>query len=428
MNRLVCLLVFCEISGAAFAAAPQVSGVSLSQDAAQRVTISYTLANAPAIITVDVRTNGVSVGDRNLRWMSGDVNRLVTTEGAHTVTWPAFLHQVDEDSLMNAEAVVTAWTTNFPPQYMVVDLGRENDVTYYTSVDALPTENGPTDNVYRVTQMLFRRIDAKGRQFSVGQGDTVHTVTMDHDYYIGVHECTQWQWIRNGMGLNNGGYVFLTNQTDQAGRPIDKVGFSVVRGDVNHPDAPTSSSFLGLLRARTGLPFDLPGEVEWEIAARAGNDERHWNDGSVQALAPDNNRIDTNLNKIARHHFNAKDLSAATISENGDVSGSVSDPDRWVDDSFGTAAVGSYKPNNWGLYDMAGNVWEMCLDEVGRDAKDIDGTIFHAATTAANNILRGGSALNGPGWMTLLGRNSAGRTTTGNYRGFRVALPLASVE
>ena len=57
----------------------------------------------------------------------------------------------------------------------------------------------------------------------------------------------------------------------------------------------------------------------------------------------------------------------------------------------GTAAVGSYKPNNWGLYDMHGNVEEWCLDWAVAHLRTFSVTDPKGATSASYRIARGGS-------------------------------------
>ena len=87
MNIKVILgLSFAVSSMVAFADpnAPQVTLVSVSQDAATHlVTATYTL-DEPAIITFDVKTNGVSIGGANLTHAYGDVHRVVEA-GEHTL-------------------------------------------------------------------------------------------------------------------------------------------------------------------------------------------------------------------------------------------------------------------------------------------------------------------------------------------------------
>ena len=62
---------------AAMPAIPEQS-VRLSQNSLNRlVTISYTLENAPAIVTADVLTNGVSIGDEHLTAVYGDINKAM---------------------------------------------------------------------------------------------------------------------------------------------------------------------------------------------------------------------------------------------------------------------------------------------------------------------------------------------------------------
>ena len=95
------LSIFAVVSSAlapAFAAAPQVSNVTMTQDFSARTEITYELTGAPAIVTVDIQTNAnasgeaswVSIGAENLVGISGDVHRKidVTGEGEHrTIIW-----------------------------------------------------------------------------------------------------------------------------------------------------------------------------------------------------------------------------------------------------------------------------------------------------------------------------------------------------
>ena len=82
--------VFAATTLAASASVATVSGVSVSQDSAGRVTVGYSI-DAPAVITVDFQTNVngsayASIGVEHVKTVWGDVNRVVQS-GSRTLTW-----------------------------------------------------------------------------------------------------------------------------------------------------------------------------------------------------------------------------------------------------------------------------------------------------------------------------------------------------
>jgi len=141
--------------------------------------------------------------------------------------------------------------------------------------------------------------------------------------------------------------------------------------------------FCQKLSQKTGKNYRLPSESEWEYACRAGTKTRYY--------FGDNER---RLDKYA-----------------------------WHDRS--THPVGEKKPNNWGLYDMHGNVWEWCEDGWHEDYQNApkDGTAWndnHSQTD--RRVLRGGSSFV---YERIL--RSAFRCTydfRDGYYGFRVAVSI----
>ena len=237
--------------------------------------------------------------------------------------------------------MVTAWSLDNTPDYMVVDLAATNTVRYYPGVEFLPDskirQNGAqsgavTNNpVYKTSKLLMRKIMTRGVEWTMGSadGETLrtaaseepHAVTLTNNYYIGVFEVTQSQW--KNIATNSSLAANFT--VDGAMRPMEKTSYNEIRNAANSttadpsydwPADPNPSSFLGLLRSKTGLDFDLPSEAQWEFAARAGNGSGFWNNGSeVQNLYRD-----TNLDALGRNLHNNPTGESNTAAERMDPS------------------------------------------------------------------------------------------------------------
>jgi formylglycine-generating enzyme required for sulfatase activity len=437
---------------AAVSASPSVSNVKMTQDAASRVvTVTYDLGDEPAIVTLDITTNDVSIGAENIFHLSGHVNRKVSGGSGKTITWKPDRswngHRIKDGSV---KAVVKAWATNSPPDYMVVDLTGTVEPRFYTCEKALPgglLEN----NYYRTTAMVMRRIPADGITWTMGNSgnetgtgnyaarEWQHTVTMDHDYYMAVFEMTQGQYY-HAIGQKhyrdaNDMTQDTFDEVDWELRPLDNVRYVEIRNNAtpyvyhasfknyDYPAIPNSASIIGKLRTKTGVMFELPSEAEWEYACRAGTGEGFWNDGSrISAGAKC-----TNLpGRVSYNDGNPVQ---------GDENFGVEDKHKWTSQN-GTAIVGSYSSNKWGLYDMHGNVWEWCNDfwvedcsglkeylSSGAANADGDNLLNGAANTGRYRVRRGGCWVNDVNCCRSAHRNYEGQYSRENI-GFRLVCPV----
>ncbi|MBQ3345308.1 MAG: formylglycine-generating enzyme family protein [Kiritimatiellae bacterium] len=337
-----------------FAGTPVVSDVQMVQSGNRLVRVTYRL-DAPAIVTFDVQTNGSSIGAVNLTNAVGDVSRRIdrvgetcTIEWQPRKSWPGMEAE-------NAKAVVTAWSLQAPPDYMVVSMTSLSNVVFYASADAVP--GGVTNDAYKTDKLVMRRIHAAGNRFQMGSlagesGRTAsrevpHDVTFTNDYYIGIYPLTQQQLLLVQGSAPSRFYGCKNWQM----RPVENLYYGLVRGtdtayrwsslNPSHEVDMRDGYCLGSFRRFTGLELDLPTEAQWEIACRAGT-RSAFNDGtdSMDAVGWNSSNwgYDPNCSSNETH------------------------------------VVGLLKPNAWGLYDMHGNVGEMCLDWFSTGVYFSDGT------------------------------------------------------
>jgi len=224
--------------------------------------------------------------------------------------------------------------------------------------------------------VTFEMVDVQGGSFMMGclpafGGDChdeekpSHRVTLP-DYFIGKYQVTQLLW-RAVMGNNPGIW-----QGDNL--PVNKVSWD------------DCQLFISRLNSLTGERFRLPTEAEWEYAARGGNQSK----GYLFSGSDDPNDVSwykNNSNMI-------------------------------------THDVGSKQPNEIGIYDMTGNVWEWCNDMYDNNYYHRSPELSPAGPpSGVNRVVRGGSWYSTWENSRITFRDSERTDYRDIYLGFRIALP-----
>jgi len=324
--------------------------------------------------------------------------------------------------------------------YMIVDLVNASNITYVSRADLLngkygtyetdysvfgsnfntPLPNpivwtGVTNDVkYMTTHMVFRKIPIANQAITIGTAnatswsgngtrDKERTVKLTSDYWISVFEVTQEQYAKMGVAtvahhFNNAAYA--------ATRPAEMIKYDSLRGtvlgakwekDVSIATARQvdNNTWFDVFRKRTGLErLDLPSGAQWEIACMAANTSTPLYSGEnyVQTTFNSNTK-DANLDKLARYRWNG-----GVTNVWGNSSYPV--PEADCDTSHGTAKVGSYAPNAYGLYDMLGNASEWVLDYLETNPDD---TVVQVNPMGGTKSENGRRARRGGGWGDSIG-------------------------
>ncbi len=251
--------------------------------------------------------------------------------------------------------------------YLVVDLsGGPNAAAYPVRYTDMPPDLNYSQ--CRTFELWLRLIPAGTCQVvrpeqGYGSVSTTNQITITKPFYIGVFEVTQRQW-ESVMGTQPSCYLGDT-------RPVERVSYEMIRGASYGAQWPTNNqvsaaSFMGVLRQKAKLMFDLPTELQWEYACRAGT-STYLNSGKKARIGMDGQSPD--LSDVGRYKYNA-------WSKKGGYSEHTK--------------VGVHLPNAWGLYDMHGNVFEWCLDwyEEERSASSI--VDYVGPLSGTHRVLRGG--------------------------------------
>ena len=320
---------------------PSISNVSARQRWPWNslVDIDFTIGGASEgeAFFIDV-TASAENGARTL-YAKSFTSEPIAKAGANRIVWDFGVDYPDYRADDVRVTVTATPISDSTPVYMVVDLSGGASATSYP---VHYTTNAPTMTVgqedpCKTTELWLRRVKAKNIVRGYGSTWTQKTTNYDphyamltNDFYIGIFPLTQAQ----AYNIKGAYYSYFTNETCRATRPMDAVNIATVRGSYGFPPrsvAKTSGSILRNLEDRTGLPFDLPTEWQWEFALRAGTTENYYPGAKTQ---------------------NKRDWS--TLEE-----------PRNATEDYGTLYVDHGNPNSWGLYCIFGNVWEWCLNQPG---------------------------------------------------------------
>ena len=220
-------------------------------------------------------------------------------------------------------------------QITTINTKLEKNAGYATS------SYGESIMTYTVNGVSFKMVKVDGGTFTMGgtseQGKDsyadekpTHSVTLS-SYYIGQMEVTQALW-RAVMGKN----------------PSYNVGDNLPVTNVSWNDC---QEFIKKLNSLTGAKFRLPTEAEWEYAARGGKKSKKYKySGS------------NNIDDVAWYTYNSGGK---------------------------THAVGTKRPNELGIYDMSGNVYEWCSDWYD-SYSSMSQTNPKGANSGSYRVLRGG--------------------------------------
>lgn len=285
------------------------------------------------------------------------------------------------------------------------------------------TKSLPPSFIDPVTNMEF--ILVKGGCFemgdSFGEGDNdepLHHVCLD-DYYIGKYEVTNSQFKKfvdatgyrttaevkgTGWGLGQNGPGRWEERSGLAWLhpiwPADSIENKMMHPvvQVSWHDAKEFARWLSVQNSRL---FRLPTEAEWEYAARSGGKPYRYSWGSSDPSG------------------NVADLSFRRIFQKTEIF------EKYNDKFAYTAPVGSFRPNELGIYDMTGNVSEWCEDWYDENYYN-ESTEWNPTgpERGEKKVSRGGAWNNVPRIVRISNRDHAEPGSRYFNVGFRLAVPV----
>ena len=222
----------------------------------------------------------------------------------------------------------------------------------------------PATKVFSVKGVQFKMQFVQGGTFTMGalphdtlaDDDEVRHRVLVNNFYIGETEVTQELWEA----------VMLKNRSKHRGNgqwPVEYVTYDMCK------------DFIRRLNALTGEHFRLPTEAEWEYAARGGKKSKGY-------LYAGSNRIEEVAYKNMEERI--------------------------------PMPVAQFKPNELGLYDMSGNVWEWCEDWYRKTPTSKPSSNFH--------VIRGGGYDCSPRYCRSTNRYMYDQRRRRDLVGFRLAL------
>ena len=244
---------------------------------------------------------------------------------------------------------------------LILFIYRPKETSTNTSLN--PIINGIVNNMVLVEGGTFDMgaTEEQGRD-AYNTEKPMHRVTLN-DFYLNKYEVTQEEWET----------VMSNNPSENKGEknPVEMVSWE------------DCQIFINKLDSITGKCYRLPTEAEWEYAARGGKRSQHYK------YAGGNN-----LDEVSWYNNNS---------------------------NSSTHPVGQKTPNELGLYDMSGNVWEWCQDWYGKYSNESQ-TNPCSTISSASRVNRGGGFLSIPRDCRSANRDRNTLTFKSNRLGLRLAI------
>ena len=291
--------------------------------------------------------------------------------------------------------------------YCVIDLTHEasDGKLAMAWLDDMP--EGGWRLEHKTRKLVLRRIPP-GRFKFLGKYD----VAITRPFYIGVFEftCAQYELL-TGKSVVSIVPARLTEDQPLGNMKWEKVCGEDVQISKNGVSVgvdgfaiPKENSLMGMLSQKTGRRFSLPTEAQWEYACRAGVDTAF------------------NIGNAGRDDWETMRFCGC----------SRIDPNLRFENFRPITHVGAYRPNGWGLYDMHGNLEEMCLDEFSNE-EGLSAVLGRGAADPCFNggpnpevsgwyVTKGGSLHSNPSECTTTSREARIQEWSDWFVGFRVVM------